>query len=86
MDEYKPQEGIWTLIAPDGRQWHGASGLLAAAAEQNERIPPEVQMARLMSGADDTRPRYENVSCSQCGRDFGPGDSGFSHCENHKQR
>jgi hypothetical protein len=27
--------------------------------------------------------RYENVSCSQCGRSFGPGDHGFSHCENH---
>lgn len=28
-------------------------------------------------------PRFANVSCSQCGRDFGPGDHGFSHCENH---
>ena len=27
--------------------------------------------------------RFPNVSCSQCGHDFGPGDSGFSHCENH---
>lgn len=32
----------------------------------------------------DKKPRFENVSCSQCGRDFGPGDHGFSHCENHK--
>lgn len=30
------------------------------------------------------KPRFQNVSCSQCGRDFGPGDHGFSHCENHK--
>ena len=29
-------------------------------------------------------PRFANVSCSQCGRDFGPGDHGFSHCENHR--
>lgn len=28
-------------------------------------------------------PRYSNVSCSQRGRDFGPGDHGFSHCESH---
>ena len=28
-------------------------------------------------------PRFANVSCSQCGRDFGPGDHGFSHCEHH---
>src|SRR3990167_11013426 len=31
-------------------------------------------------------PRFSNVSCSQCGNDFGPGDSGVSHCENHKDR
>lgn len=28
-------------------------------------------------------PRFPNVSCSQCGRDLGPGEHGFSHCENH---
>jgi hypothetical protein len=28
-------------------------------------------------------PRFANVSCSQCGRDFGPGDHGFSHCKHH---
>ena len=27
--------------------------------------------------------RWDNVGCSQCGRDFGPGDHGFSHCEDH---
>lgn len=30
------------------------------------------------------QPRFENVFCSQCGCDFGPGNSGFSHCDNHK--
>ena len=29
------------------------------------------------------KPRFENVSCSQCGAEFGPGDNGFSHCANH---
>ena len=28
-------------------------------------------------------PRYADVSCSQCGGDFGPGDHGFSHCSDH---
>ena len=28
-------------------------------------------------------PRFEQTSCSQCGRDFGPGDHGFSHCDQH---
>ncbi len=32
------------------------------------------------------RPRFANVSCSQCGRDFGPGEHGFSHCDNHSGR
>ena len=27
--------------------------------------------------------KYANVSCSQCGRSFGPGDHGFSHCQDH---
>lgn len=27
--------------------------------------------------------KFENVSCSQCGKDFGPGDHGFSHCDSH---
>lgn len=28
-------------------------------------------------------PRFSNVYCSQCGREFGPGNSGFSHCRDH---
>ena len=28
--------------------------------------------------------RFPEVSCSQCGQSFGPGDSGFSHCQDHK--
>lgn len=30
------------------------------------------------------KPRYEAVYCSQCGQCFGPGDSGFSHCRDHR--
>jgi hypothetical protein len=26
----------------------------------------------------------KNISCSQCGQGFGPGDHGFSHCKDHK--
>lgn len=28
--------------------------------------------------------RFSNVSCSQCGNDFGPGNEGFSRCADHK--
>jgi hypothetical protein len=30
-------------------------------------------------------PKFEKTSCSQCGREFGPGDHGFSRCEDHTQ-
>ena len=28
--------------------------------------------------------KYPETFCSQCGGEFGPGNEGFSHCENHK--
>lgn len=28
-------------------------------------------------------PRFEKTYCSQCGAEFGPGDHGFSHCDEH---
>lgn len=31
------------------------------------------------------KPTFPNVSCSQCGRDFGPGEHGFSHCKSHSK-
>ena len=37
--------------------------------------------------AEPTKPtayKYQETFCSQCGGEFGPGNEGFSHCENHK--
>lgn len=28
-------------------------------------------------------PKFKEVFCSNCGGAFGPGDHGFSHCEDH---
>lgn len=28
-------------------------------------------------------PRFEKTYCSQCGGTFGPGEQGYSHCEDH---
>jgi len=28
-------------------------------------------------------PKFQETSCSQCGHTFGPGDSGYSHCDQH---
>ena len=30
--------------------------------------------------------RFPVTYCSNCGKAFGPGDHGFSHCKNHKGR
>lgn len=41
----------WTLIAPDGRQWHGSSALNVCAKERNERISAEQQLENLAEAA-----------------------------------
>jgi hypothetical protein len=28
-------------------------------------------------------PKFQTVHCSQCGGEFGPRDSGYSHCADH---
>lgn len=30
-----------------------------------------------------TRPRFMQTYCSQCAGSFGPGESGYSHCDQH---
>jgi hypothetical protein len=30
-----------------------------------------------------TLPKFSTTRCSQCGGEFGAGDSGYSHCEDH---
>lgn len=32
------------------------------------------------------RPRFSSTYCSQCGGEFGPGDRGFSHCSDHRNK
>jgi hypothetical protein len=29
--------------------------------------------------------RFQQTYCSQCGSEFGPGNSGFSHCSDHNK-
>jgi hypothetical protein len=40
----------------------------------------------LVSATAERTYKFQNVSCSQCGGEFGPGDSGFSHCSSHDGR
>jgi hypothetical protein len=30
-------------------------------------------------------PRFQQTYCSQCGGAFGPGNYGYSHCEDHQK-
>ena len=48
------QVGIWTLTAPDGRTWQADSPLKACSAEQRDRIPPEVALARIYETLDES--------------------------------
>ena len=33
----------------------------------------------------DPPPKFPETWCSHCAQAFGPGDHGFSHCENHRK-
>jgi hypothetical protein len=33
----------------------------------------------------NTQPKFTETFCSQCGGQFGPGDSGYSHCDQHEK-
>lgn len=43
----------WTIIAPDGRQWHGESAIRAAAAAQRDTIDPVLAMQRINAALDE---------------------------------
>jgi hypothetical protein len=51
METPKPQAGTWTLTAPDGRTWQAESPLHCCGAEQRERVPADVAMARILEAA-----------------------------------
>lgn len=51
----------------------------------NSPHPADPQIAALHR-AQAAHPRFAATSCSQCGTDTGPGNSGFSHCADHRAR
>ncbi len=69
--------------------WTPDRDAIAEALAQAERMGME-RAAKMFEGTNiaaairaEMGPHFPNVSCSQCGRDFGLGDHGFSHCRNH---
>lgn len=73
--KFKPQEGVWTLVAPDGTRWSGNSPMQALKAERDARIPVTVQLARVLSVADDESAPVkwhtceESSECAACDQD-----------------
>lgn len=43
--------GVWKLTRPDGRVYEADSPLRCVAAERDERIPADVQLARILAAA-----------------------------------
>jgi ADP-ribose pyrophosphatase YjhB (NUDIX family) len=53
METPKPMQGTWMLTRPDGKHIAGESPLHCVRAEMNERVPPSVQLARVMAAVDE---------------------------------
>lgn len=53
METPKPQQGTWTLTAPDGRQWQADSPLRTVSLEQRERVPADVALGRVLAMASE---------------------------------
>lgn len=59
----KAQEGEWTLTAPDGRTWRADSPLKCVSAEINERVPPDVRLARIRRELDQPETDVLGPTC-----------------------
>lgn len=61
---------------------------LLTAAQRVARENMERHLSPEFVGSETTpaAPMYANVQCSQCGGEFGPGPSGFSHCQSHRDK
>ena len=50
-----------------------------------EDVPQIRALATLLQRKrEKAKLRFSKTYCSQCDGEFGPGDSGFSHCADHK--
>ena len=48
-----PMEGTWRLVAPNGREWEAESPLHCVRKEMSARVPPSVQLARILAAAEE---------------------------------
>ena len=58
----KPMQGTWKLVRPDGRTYHASHPLACLRDEQQERIPPQVALQRIMDAADEPTQREKDMA------------------------
>lgn len=61
-----------------GKLWYGEHGWFVIV-----RLAPGTAWVRPDGVKTSVAPRFDKTYCSQCGGEFGPGDQGYSHCEDH---
>jgi hypothetical protein len=61
----------------------GLTRATLTSSELREKARQMLALADVIESLPMTTPQFDSVGCSQCGRSFGPGDNGFSHCKDH---
>ena len=62
----------------DGYDWCRKLAYSVGEAGNDHPSPEAIKLAVKWENS-----KFGNVYCSQCGKSFGPGNHGYSHCENH---
>lgn len=87
-------EGALMAIKVDGYGKENGSGDLTIYEDDLEFLTgedqgyvnlsiPHSELIALRDHLNEHLPKFEKTYCSNCGKEFGPGDHGYSHCENH---
>lgn len=52
-------------------------------SELRAKAQEMLALADTLESLPTTALQFDETGCSQCGRTFGPGNHGFSHCKDH---
>jgi hypothetical protein len=64
--------------------FEGLTRLTLKPSELREKAQRMLALAETLESLPLITPQFDRVSCSQCGRSFGPANAGFSHCKDHR--
>jgi hypothetical protein len=85
------EHGLPWRVAPwgDGSSPTGHSNIFSDAwqvtiASELLTETAEFIVASVNARGEAPPPKFDKTFCSQCGGEFGPGDSGYSHCVDHE--